>query len=114
MKKISTILILSFLSFSTFAQMPKLTNYGFRLGLTASPTIGWVKPEQGKTDGIALGFSYGLIGDFNFAPNYSFSTALTITTMNGKSTEVDPTYIKSLDLGANKSIPVAYDLKYKV
>lgn len=117
MKKISTILILSLFSFSAFAQIPKLpqlTSYGFRLGLTASPTIGWVKPEQGKSDGIALGFSYGLMGDFNFAPNYSFSTALTITTMNGKSTEVDPTYIKSLDLAANKSIPVAYDLKYKV
>ncbi|MFD2284662.1 outer membrane beta-barrel protein [Pedobacter petrophilus] len=114
MKKISTILILSFLSLSAFSQIPTLTNYGFRLGLTASPTIGWVKPEQGKTDGVALGFSYGLIGDFNFAPNYSFSTGLTITTMNGKSTEVDPTYIKSLDPGANKSIPVAYDLKYKV
>jgi len=114
MKKISTILLLSFLSFGAFAQIPALTSYGFRLGLTASPTIGWVKPEQGKTDGVALGFSYGLIGDFNFAPNYSFSTALTITTMNGKSTEVDPAYIKSLDLNANKSIPVAYDLKYKV
>lgn len=114
MKKISTILILSFLGFSAFAQIPPLTTYGFRLGLTATPTIGWIKPEQGKTDGVALGFSYGLIGDFNFAPNYSFSTALTITTMNGKSTEIDPIYIKSLDLGANKSIPVAYDLKYKI
>jgi len=114
MKKISTILILTFLSLGLWAQNLPLTNYGFRLGLTATPTIGWIKPEQGKTNGVSLGFSYGLIGDFNFAPNYSFSTALTVTTINGKSTEADPIYIKSLDNAANPNIPVAYDLKYKI
>ncbi|PWS27156.1 PorT family protein [Pedobacter yonginense] len=114
MKKISTILILTFLSSGAWAQNTPLTNYGFRLGLTATPTIGWIKPEQGKTNGVSLGFSYGLIGDFNFAPNYSFSTALTVTTINGKSTEADPVYIKSLDNAANPNIPVAYDLKYKI
>lgn len=114
MKKISTILILTFLSFGVWAQNSPLTNYGFRLGLTATPTIGWIKPEQGKTNGVSLGFSYGLMGDFNFAPNYSFSTALTVTTINGKSTEADPIYIKSLDNTANPNIPVAYDLKYKI
>lgn len=115
MKRISTILILSLLSFGAWAQNSSLTNYGFRLGLTATPTFGWIKPEQGKTDGVALGFSYGLIGDFNFAPNYSFSTALTITTVNGKSTEVDPSNI----IGPTPNVvgagtPVAYDLKYKL
>jgi hypothetical protein len=109
MKRISVILILSLLSFGAWAQNSSLTNYGFRLGLTATPTFGWIKPEQGKTDGVALGFSYGLIGDFNFAPNYSFATALTITSINGKSTEVNaqPYY-------AGGSIPKTYDLKYKL
>jgi hypothetical protein len=111
MKRISTILILSLLSFGAWAQNSPLTSYGFRLGLTATPTFGWIKPEQGKTDGIALGFSYGLIGDFNFAPNYSFSTALTITSINGKSTEanVQPYYGLS-----SSTAPKAYDLKYKL
>jgi Outer membrane protein beta-barrel domain len=109
MKRISTILILSVLSFGARAQNLPLTSYGFRLGLTATPTFGWIKPEQGKTDGIGLGFSYGLIGDFNFAPNYSFSTALTITSINGKSTEANvlPYYVPG-------SVPKAYDLKYKL
>ena len=50
-----------------------------------------------------------LIGDFNFAPNYSFSTALTITSINGKSTEANvlPYYVPG-------SVPKAYDLKYKL
>jgi Outer membrane protein beta-barrel domain len=109
MKRILTILILSVLSFGAWAQNSPLTSYGFRLGLTATPTFGWIKPEQGKTEGIALGFSYGLIGDFNFAPNYSFSTALTITSVNGKSTEANvlPYYVAS-------TAPKAYDLKYKL
>ncbi|WP_316801914.1 porin family protein [Pedobacter nototheniae] len=115
MKRIGTILILSFLSFGAWAQNSPLTSYGFRLGLTATPTIGWIKPEQGKTDGVALGFSYGLIGDFNFAPNYSFSTALTITSVNGKSTEVDPSnIIRAVPNGVGPNVPVAYDLKYKL
>jgi len=108
MRKITTILILSFITLGACAQN-SLTNYGFRLGLTATPTIGWIKPEQGKTDGVALGFSYGIIGDFNFAPNYSFSTALTITTINGKSTEVNVS-----PYSAGISDPAAYDLKYKM
>lgn len=112
MKRITTILILSFLSLSVFAQNFNVQNFGFKLGLTATPTIGWVKPEQGKTNGVGLGFSYGIIGDFNFAPNYSFSTALTITTINGKSTEVNvnPYHAST----SSTVVPVAYDLKYKM
>ncbi|MCX2576017.1 porin family protein [Pedobacter sandarakinus] len=113
MKKISAILILLVSGFSAFSQISLPKNYGFRLGLTATPTIGWIKPEKGKTDGVALGFSYGLIGDFNFAPNYSFSTGLTITSINGKSTEVDvPPYGNAIIAGS--PIPQAYDLKYKM
>lgn len=110
MKRISTILILLLFSCGAWAQNSTLTSYGFRLGLTAIPTIGWIKPEQGKTNGVALGFSYGLIGDFNFAPNYSFSTALTITSINGKSTEVN---VMPYNGTRSSTSPVAYDLKYK-
>jgi len=111
MKKLATILILSFISTGLWAQISPLTSYGFRLGLTATPTVGWIKPEQGKTNGISLGFSYGLMGDFNFAPNYSFSTALTITTINGKSTEAN---VMPYYSGSGSTDPKAYDLKYKL
>lgn len=109
MKKIITGLVLLMLTGSAFAQYRQEPNYGFRLGLTASPTISWVKPQTGTSNGINLGFSYGLLGDFNFAENYSFSTGLTITTINGKSTEVNPRpyYAES---GATAATP--FDLKY--
>lgn len=110
MKKIITILVLSFLSLGSKAQNFNPQSFGFRLGLTASPTVGWIKPEQGKTDGVGLGFSYGIIGDFNFAPNYSFSTALTVSTINGKSTEINVVPYSP----SNMINPVAYDLKYRL
>jgi long-subunit fatty acid transport protein len=101
MKRTLISLLLLFLTANLFAQDLRIPDYSFRLGLTAHPTFGWVKPEIGKSNGISLGFSYGLLGDFNFAENYSFSTGLTITTINGKSTEV-------------RQLVAEYEYKYKL
>ncbi|WP_316822292.1 porin family protein [Pedobacter gandavensis] len=110
MKNTYLTLFLLLLTGQLFAQQGGSPYYGFRLGLTAHPTLGWVKPEVGKTEGIALGFSYGLLGDFNFAENYSFATGLTVTTINGKSTEVNAKpYYNPADGGT-----VAYDLRYRL
>jgi long-subunit fatty acid transport protein len=85
--------------------------YGFRLGLTAHPTFGIIKAEEGKSNGTNLGFSYGLMGDFNFAEHYSFNTGITVTTINGKSTEINAMpYHETV----SSTAPVAYDLKYKM
>ena len=108
MKKLFILLLLCISGTSLFAQQTPF--YDFRLGLTAHPTFGWIKPENGKGEGLSLGFSYGLIGDFDFAENYSFSTGLTITTINGKSTEINP----SSYLPAGNTNVLAYSLKYKL
>lgn len=100
------------LSGNLMAQYSPAPYYGFRLGLTAHPTIGWVKPEDGKGNGVNIGFSYGLIGDFNFAENYSFSTGLMVTTINGKSTEFNVSPYNDLIDTTNPT--TAYDLKYKL
>lgn len=87
------------------------SNYDFRLGLTANPTFGMISAEEGKGKGTNLGFSYGLIADFNFAERYSLSTGLTITSINGKSTEINamPYHAVLSSIGA-----VEYNLKYKL
>ncbi|SDL32929.1 Outer membrane protein beta-barrel domain-containing protein [Pedobacter sp. ok626] len=109
MKRTFVGLLLLFLTSNLFAQLPAMPEYDFRLGLTAHPTIGWMKTEPGKSRGVSLGFSYGLLADFNFAENYAFATGLTITTINGKSTEINvPPYYD----GSNTQ--TAYDLKYKL
>ncbi len=109
--KTTLITVLLFISsLPLFAQQYAAPDYGFRLGLTAHPNFGWVKPEDGKGNGVSLGFSYGLLADFNFAENYSFATGLTITTINGKSTEINP----RLYHDNSNSTLTAYDLKYKI
>lgn len=61
---------------------------GFKLGIAAHPTFGFLKVVDNngtvKSDGMRAGFSYGLLGDFAFADNYTFSTGLSITTVNGQ------------------------------
>ena len=109
MKRTFIGLLLLFFTGTAFAQDLSSPYYGFRLGLTAHPTIGWVKPDIGKSNGVSLGFSYGLIGDFNFTQNYSFSTGLTITTVNGKSTE-----IVTGNIGSATPSQAEYELKYKI
>lgn len=111
MKTLVAGLVLMILSFNGHAQYRPEPYYGFRLGLTAHPTIGWLKPEEGKGDGVNVGFSYGLIGDFNFAENYSFSTGLTVTTINGKSTEFD---VRPYHDAISSPTRAMYQLKYKL
>lgn len=61
---------------------------GFKLGIAAHPTFGYLKINgenaNVKSDGLRAGFSYGLLGDFAFADNYTFSTGLSLTTINGQ------------------------------
>lgn len=109
MKKTVFLILSLFFSVNLFAQNNVFSPYGFRLGLTAHPNFGFIKAENGKSDGVALGFSYGLMGDFNFAENYSFATGLTVTSINGKSIEINPAPYASSSSGVT-----AYNLKYKM
>ncbi|MBK0382729.1 PorT family protein [Pedobacter sp. SD-b] len=88
MKKIFLAIVLCLGTTLIFAQQQD-TFKGFKLGLTAHPTFGYIKSDiQGVDgDGLRAGFTYGLLGDFYFAQNYAFSTALKLTTINGQTKE---------------------------
>lgn len=63
-----------------------------QLGFTTSPTFGWLTIPSGQTpaiepDGMRTGFTYGVLADIPFSENYYFSTALTVSTLNAKTTE---------------------------
>ena len=57
----------------------------FHFGLKIAPTIAWMKPDtKGLTnDGSKLGFTYGLMGESNFAPNYAFTYGLQVSYRGG-------------------------------
>lgn len=105
-KTLATLLLLSLATIS-FAQNVSQV----RLGFTAHPTFGFLNIENGKDSGLSTGFSYGLMSDFEFAENYSFTTGLTITTINGKGAMLNylPYYAAS---GSTNS--AAYDVKFKM
>lgn len=67
------------------------TTDNVQLGFTTSPNIGWLSIDNNNSgidgDGVRTGFSYGVLADIGFARNYYFSTAFTLTTINGKTTE---------------------------
>lgn len=83
MKKIASafliILIANLLTSSTQAQ-------DIRFGLTASPNINWFAPETEdyNSEGLRIGFSYGLLTEFLMAEHYGFASGMKIMHMGGK------------------------------
>ncbi len=81
MKRISSLLILLMMVSPLLAD-----DFGFRFGLKASPNISWFRTETRSYDnrGVQLGYSYGLIVDYDFTDNYAISTGLNILQTGGK------------------------------
>lgn len=57
------------------------------LGFTVSPNIGWFAADDNyaiSNQGLKPGYSYGVLADFALAPNYYIGSALTLTSIHGK------------------------------
>ncbi len=82
MKKIAFILLIAFV----FTAKTEVRSQGFRLGLKGSPSIAWFKSETNnyESEGVRLGFSYGLISEFILAEQYTFATGIHVTYFGGK------------------------------
>jgi len=71
-----------------------------RFGVFLAPTVSWLKPTANKSDdklyivnseGSKAGFSWGLMMDYYFEPNYGIATGFSITSGGGKiSTRLNP------------------------
>jgi len=64
-----------------------------RFGVFVAPTMSWMRPTTDKTDdgeyapenqGSKIGFTYGLMAEYNFADNYAFVTGLQVNMGGGK------------------------------
>src|SRR5690606_36334207 len=82
----------------------------FQLGLQFSPTIGWIKPdvEGVEYSGTKIGFTGGLVGDFNISDNYAFSTGIFITNTGGKLTNTYADSIFSTEVKAHQDIRLKF------
>ena len=58
----------------------------FRFGLKGATSLGWMKVDNPdmERDGIALGYSYGVMGEIRLADNYSLSVGLDASNIGGK------------------------------
>lgn len=81
MKRILLLLLILPVGMSLMAQ-------DFRFGITASPGISWLTPdnENHEKDGTRFAFTYGLLMDYKFGNNerYAMQAALNITLGGGK------------------------------
>ena len=68
-----------------FANITNAQEQKFHFGLKVAPTVAWMKPDTKglNRDGSKLGFTYGLMGESNFAPNYAFTYGAQVTYRGG-------------------------------
>lgn len=86
----------------------------FRFGLHLSPNIGWINPDNVmvKRDGGSLGFSYGLIAEFNLSERYAIATGLNILKIKGTNTITSPIATSSFEVMTQYvEIPLTLKLK---
>ena len=110
--KIALSLVLFFSSIFSYAQQ----RIGF--GIHADPVISWFSTDikQVQNDGARAGFNFGLTYNKYFAPNYSFSTGISLMRAGGRLVSSDTTVLefsksKYTVLPGN---PVVYKIQYLV
>jgi hypothetical protein len=91
----------------------------FKFGLKGSLNLNWVKANSKniEKDGISMGYSYGIMGDFNFAKSYAFSTEFLITQIKANFSFVNP-MSETSDINMDSSttifpsVSAQFNLKY--
>lgn len=63
----------------------------FRFGMKFGGNLSWIKPSSNNIErnGVGYGYSYGLMGDFDFQDNYAFSTEILISQFAGSISHID-------------------------
>ncbi|MBO6516895.1 MAG: PorT family protein [Bacteroidia bacterium] len=86
----------------------------FRIGLKFSTNLSWISPVSKNIDrvGSSLGYSYGVMADYNFQKYYALSSELLFTDLAGSIVHTDRlTYTDSM--GTTSHSDVQYDYKFK-
>lgn len=90
----------------------------FRFGVFVAPTMSWMRPTTDKTDdgqyapknnGSKIGFTYGLMAEYNFAENYAIVTGLQVNMAGGK---IISDYLGSESASVVKKADFNYRLNY--
>ena len=110
MKKLVTACVLFLILQNSYAQY-------FHFGLMAAPTFGWYKPDFNETigttnysiqsNGLKVGFAYGLMAEFGFTENYLIATGIDVAYRNGSLK-----YVAQGDSGFSSMMNRSYTTEY--
>lgn len=83
MRKLLFAAFFTLIASSLFAQTERQSD--LRFAFTASPQVSWLSSDHAdiEGDGSSFGYNFGVVLDKFFAPNYAFTTGLTINTTGG-------------------------------
>lgn len=85
MKKIAIVIAVLILAKAGFSQNDDTKK--FRFGLKIAPAINWLKPDDTKkyaTNGVTLGFNWGLTGEYNISKNFAIISGVEVFHESGK------------------------------
>lgn len=84
-------LLISLLILTATVKSSSAQEQPFRFGMKFSGNLSWIKSSSNNIErnGVGFGYSYGLMGDFNFQENYALSTELLISQFAGSITHID-------------------------
>lgn len=93
--------------------IPETTFRAYRLGIYGSIGSSWMKPKTTdyESQGSRFAYTYGLIIDYNFTENYTFSTGVSFNSLGGNISYKDSAIVS----GSNKVVGTlnrAYRLNY--
>jgi hypothetical protein len=92
----------------------RLTAQNISFGIFADPVISWFSSNTNltQTNGARAGFNFGFTFNKYFAPNYAFSTGLSIMNAGGKLSNTDTIYMNLNSLSVK--VPPGKTVTYKV
>lgn len=115
MKKI-ILLFAGFISSAAFHLASAQEAKNFSFGFKVSPNFAWVKVQEGpiSNNGLGLGFTYGITGDFMLLnnPNYWLSTELGISSVPSKIQFNSDLKASSNNNGTCKNVQFNYTNQY--
>jgi len=93
-----------------------LTEAQLRMGLTVSPQVSWLKSDVStvSSDGVQMGFNFGLVADLFFTNRYSISTGVTINNTGGRLKYADSLSFESNDIvyKLDPNASIKYNMQY--
>ena len=113
---------MALLFMASYSQAQDEQESRFRFGLKGSINMNWFKANTKNIEngGVKLGYSYGIMGDYNFTKNYAFSSEFLITDLRANLKFSNPMR-ESTNIGSSasdtvfdqfSSVSMDYKIKY--